>query len=508
MVRLLNHYFLFQGSKTAPGFGLPQATTSPPVFGDVTTTNGSPVTTSADTARPFGFGFGGTKTENQPRQDQNLFFQCMNQNSGSSPSLSASQTQSKDTNYFTAVSESLSKEPPSLFKPSTPLEGLKKPEQPKVPETHPTGNGVLTKPSPAFQGMGGSAVGRGSGLGLGGLAAVPVSENTSKKGSNNGTSLRGLGLQSGFNTSDSHQNLFLQTSKEPANPFLAYGEKTTHTSFAGLSGSEPQTLASASDRKPNLFTMAEPPKGILSSPLPALSATASPSSSSSPAPTSSQRPQSEGTVSKEEREPGEIPSSTSGCPMFGNSDPSGMEEVPASFDQSQSQKFTLEERGQSSKRDSDSSSNSDLSDLSENEEGPEKSQVPGGPQHPGKDGAMSQKSKVQGATKSRPRNKPFKGNLSFFKIAQNLLLWLTNNFNTIFSPPVGQSVLKDQSKVRRLKQSGESFLQDGSCINVAPHLHKCRECRLERYRKYRTTDDDSDDEDDPNVACRFFHFRR
>uniref|UniRef100_A0A7N9AXV0 Lysine-specific demethylase n=1 Tax=Mastacembelus armatus TaxID=205130 RepID=A0A7N9AXV0_9TELE len=74
--------------------------------------------------------------------------------------------------------------------------------------------------------------------------------------------------------------------------------------------------------------------------------------------------------------------------------------------------------------------------------------------------------------------------------------------------PVGQSVLKDQSKVRRLKQSGESFLQDGSCINVAPHLHKCRECRLERYRKYRNTEEDSDEDDDPNVACRFFHFRR
>lgn len=73
---------------------------------------------------------------------------------------------------------------------------------------------------------------------------------------------------------------------------------------------------------------------------------------------------------------------------------------------------------------------------------------------------------------------------------------------------MGQSVLKDQSKVRRLKQSGESFLQDGSCINVAPHLHKCRECRLERYRKYRATDEDTDEDDDPNVACRFFHFRR
>lgn len=59
--------------------------------------------------------------------------------------------------------------------------------------------------------------------------------------------------------------------------------------------------------------------------------------------------------------------------------------------------------------------------------------------------------------------------------------------------------------MRRLKQSGESFLQDGSCINVAPHLHKCRECRMERYRKYR---EQEPDDDDPNVACRFFHFRR
>lgn len=86
-----------------------------------------------------------------------------------------------------------------------------------------------------------------------------------------------------------------------------------------------------------------------------------------------------------------------------------MEEAPVSFEQNQSQKFTLEERGQSSKRDSDSSSNSDLSDLSDNEDGPDKGQVPGGPPQPPKDGAMLQKSKVQGAAKSRPRNKPFKG---------------------------------------------------------------------------------------------------
>ncbi|XP_036097099.1 lysine-specific demethylase 3B isoform X7 [Molossus molossus] len=71
------------------------------------------------------------------------------------------------------------------------------------------------------------------------------------------------------------------------------------------------------------------------------------------------------------------------------------------------------------------------------------------------------------------------------------------------SEGVGQSVLKDVSKVKKLKQSGEPFLQDGSCINVAPHLHKCRECRLERYRKFK-----EQEQDDSTVACRFFHFRR
>lgn len=91
-----------------------------------------------------------------------------------------------------------------------------------------------------------------------------------------------------------------------------------------------------------------------------------------------------------------------------------------------------------------------------------------------------------------------------------LLLQLTDFFYCFFffftsalSHPVGQSVLKDMSKVRKLKQSGEPFLQDGSCINVAPHLHKCRECRLERYRKFK-----EQEQDDSTVACRFFHFRR
>ncbi|XP_061901888.1 lysine-specific demethylase 3B isoform X1 [Entelurus aequoreus] len=461
-----------EGSKTVSSFRLPAVPASP-VFGEVTSqTNGTPAasTTSKDTSRQFGFGFGRDKSETQSQQEQNLFFQCMTKNSDTNPGLAAAQSQSKDTNYFAAVSETLSKEAPNLFKSSA--EGMKKLEQPKMPETHPTGNGVMVSSS-AFPGMGTTAAGKGSSIG--GMAA-PSGQQNLLKNCNNGTSTAGVVMQSSFKPLESHQNLFLQGAKEPPNPFLAYGDKNAHLLFAGHSSAEP-----GSDNKPNLFTMAEPPKGITASSFSALSSTASPSSSTSSAPTTTQMSQNEGTLIKDEKAVGEMPSSTSGSSVFGIAGSARMNELPVSFDLNPSQKFSLEERAQSTKRDSDLSSNSDLSDLSENEDGPDKGPSIGIMSYPAKGGGMLQKIKVQGAAKSRPRNKPFK---------------------------VGQSVLKDQSKVRRLKQSGESFLQDGSCINVAPHLHKCRECRLERYRKYRTTDDDSEDEDDPNVACRFFHFRR
>uniref|UniRef100_A0A674BPC5 Lysine-specific demethylase n=1 Tax=Salmo trutta TaxID=8032 RepID=A0A674BPC5_SALTR len=471
----------------------PTAWTGPPnqtepagasVFGEVSSqTNGSSNTASVsqDTPGPFGFSFRGAKNnEAQPQhQDQNLFFQCMSQKTGQNPGGSnenqtsgLGQSQAKDTNYFTAVSESLSKEPPSLFMPSASTEGLKKTvlapastglfgsatahlkEQSKVPETQLAGNGVLNKPfggdklSSSFSGGSGGV--RSSVLGMAAIG-TPLAPASGSLGGANRSGANG-GAVGGFSTkTDSHQNLFLQGSKEPSNPFLAYGEKLSHSPFSGKpSPLEPETLgpASASESKPNLFTMAEPPKGAAAS--------------------------TEG-GSLDDR-----PSSTSGYPMFGSAVPGGSgEDAPMPFDQGQAQKFALEERGQVSKRDSDSSDNSDLSDLSETEEGLERGQAPGGLPGPIKEGAMLlQKGKGPGVAKSRPRNKPFK---------------------------VGQSVLKDVTKVRRLKQSGESFLQDGSCINVAPHLHKCRECRMERYRKYR---EQEPDDDDPNVACRFFHFRR
>ncbi|XP_029448721.1 lysine-specific demethylase 3A isoform X2 [Rhinatrema bivittatum] len=64
-----------------------------------------------------------------------------------------------------------------------------------------------------------------------------------------------------------------------------------------------------------------------------------------------------------------------------------------------------------------------------------------------------------------------------------------------------KSILTDACKVRKLQQTGEAFVQDGPCNDIAPHLHKCRECRLDRYRR-------SKEQRDSTVFCRFFHFRR
>lgn len=451
-----------ENSKAAAGFHVQQP--GPTVFGESNSQmNGAVSTTAQDTSRPFGFGFGAAKNGTN---DQNLFMQCMT--SGSGQSLISNPP--KDINYFTAVSESLNKDPLTLFKPGT--DGLKKSEQSKVPENHSAGNGVLGTSTVAFSGMTVQAPGRTATLSVGG-AVPPQAHSPSKRNANNG-SAGGPVLQSGFNATDNHQNLFLQATSESTNPFLNYGEKTSHTAFADLSGTNPQTT---SDSKPNLFSMAEPPKTIITSQFSAASTANLPNTTTSSSSDSVQKPQNENSATKEQPLDTQSPSSSSDGPMLEASGTSGMTDEPVSFDPNQSQKF--EERNQLSKRDSESSdNNSDLSDLSENEETPAKG--PDRPQQPA-DAAL-QKKQAQAAAKSRPRNKSIK---------------------------VGQSVFNDQNKLRRLKQSGESFLQDASCINVAPHLHKCRECRLERYRRSRIDDgDNSEEEDDPNVACRFFHFRR
>ncbi|XP_051715666.1 lysine-specific demethylase 3B isoform X8 [Ctenopharyngodon idella] len=465
------------------------------VFGDVPTqTNGS-----SQEDKPFGFPFGAAKEPQRQNADssQNLFFQCMSQNQ------SIAQGQSK---AFTSLSECLNKEPASLFKPTAPAEGFKKSfvasasaglfgsasasglaplkEQPKVPDIKPAGNGILmnkpfgavveahgkppaTFPSAIAQAASSAEVLKPSlGLGTGGLGSA----SGAIRNVNSSSPVSSFGLLASNKVSETHENLFLQASKE-TNPFLAYGGAVSHGPFSSLSTPKSSSALSASavspsgstsvlsqdppgnDAKPNLFTMAEPPKGILAPQFAAPAVMTTPSFTSVA--------QDGQQMSKPNKEGSDVSTGTRlGAEGQG---------VAMPFDQT---KFSLEERGQSTKRDSESSSNSDLSDLSEAEDNSGQSQKSGVPAD------NEDKKKTQPAAKSRPRSKPFK---------------------------VGQSVLKDQSKVRRLKQSGESFLQDGSCINVAPHLHKCRECRLERYRKSR--EQDSDD-DDPNVACRFFHFRR
>uniref|UniRef100_A0A673JXV2 Lysine-specific demethylase n=1 Tax=Sinocyclocheilus rhinocerous TaxID=307959 RepID=A0A673JXV2_9TELE len=395
------------------------------VFGDVPTqANGS-----SQEDKPFGFPFGAAKESQRQDSDpsQNLFFQIMSQNQ------SITQGQSK---AFTSLSKCLNKEPPCLFKPAAPSEGFRK--------------AVVAS---ASAGLFGSAP--ASGLApMKEQPKVPDIKPALKPSLGLGTS----GLGSARNVSETHENLFLQATKE-TNPFLAYGGAVSHSPFSALSTPKSSSALSASavspsgssDAKPNLFTMAEPPKGILAPQFAAPALTTTPSFT--PAAQDGQQ------TSKPNKE------GSDGSP--GTRVSTEGQGVATPFDQT---KFSLEER-QSSKRDSESSSNSDLSDLSEAEDNSGQSQKPGVP------AAGEDKNKTQPATKSRPRSKPFKA---------------------------GLSVLKDQNKVRRLKQSGESFLQDGSCINVAPHLHKCRECRLERYRKSREDEDD----DDPNVSCRFFHFRR
>lgn len=75
------------------------------------------------------------------------------------------------------------------------------------------------------------------------------------------------------------------------------------------------------------------------------------------------------------------------------------------------------------------------------------------------------------------------------------------NYVIYVSDGIPRSVLKDWRKVRKLKQSGEAFLQDDSCTEIGPNVQKCRECRLDRSRKTH----------EPAISpvfCRFYYFRR
>ncbi|KAF4531465.1 hypothetical protein B566_EDAN004236, partial [Ephemera danica] len=66
------------------------------------------------------------------------------------------------------------------------------------------------------------------------------------------------------------------------------------------------------------------------------------------------------------------------------------------------------------------------------------------------------------------------------------------------TPPPRDPVKKPP--VSQLKKTGESFLQDGYCFEVAPKLAKCRECRLTQNQRNKNMMN--------NIFCRFYYFRR
>ncbi|XP_017583553.1 PREDICTED: lysine-specific demethylase 3B [Corvus brachyrhynchos] len=475
---------------TSSGFGvsLPSASQSLVFGAGRSQSNG----VMAPESKPSGFPFGcGTGQEAQKDSDssKNLFFQCMSQNLPSS-------------NYFTVISESLTEDVSSRdsFKQCTESVGAGTCKGKVI--------SVDTKPGA----QSGSSVER----------KLPVESMPT---------LTPAFSRSLLNTRppDSHENLFLQPPKlsreEPSNPFLAFAEKAELSPFSGFASSSqtgvcapstpvghkatsgwPETLTSTDSlaKKKTLFITTDSSKMISSaSGSTAAAGVQSPSTVGNGrfrSPTSNlTQPIEMPTLSSSPTEekpavgPGQQdnPLLKTFSNVFGRHPPtlfSSHVEFPqenkAPFEAVK--RFSLDERSLTSKQDSDSSTNSDLSDLSDSEDQLQaKACMKGIPDHlMAKLGPNAErnaelllgKGKGKQAPKGRPRTAPLK---------------------------VGQSVLKDMSKVRKLKQSGEPFLQDGSCINVAPHLHKCRECRLERYRKFK-----EQEQDDSTVACRFFHFRR
>uniref|UniRef100_A0A452Q7S4 Lysine-specific demethylase n=1 Tax=Ursus americanus TaxID=9643 RepID=A0A452Q7S4_URSAM len=440
--------------------------------------------------KPLGFSFGcSSAPESQKDSDlsKNLFFQCMSQTLPTS-------------NYFTTVSESLADDSSSRDSFKQSLESLCK------------GRSTLGADTKSGS-KAGSSVDR----------KVPAESMPTLTPAFPRSLLNAR-------TPESHENLFLQPPKlsreEPSNPFLAFVEKVEHSPFSSFASQAPGSSCSATivtskaapswpeahcstdsaslTKKKTLFITTDSSKlvsGVLGSALttggPSLSAMGNGRSSS---PTSSlTQPIEMPTLSSsptEERPtvgPGQQdnPLLKTFSNVFGRHSGSFLSS-PADFSQENKapfeavKRFSLDERSLACRQDSDSSTNSDLSDLSDSEEQLQaKTGLKGIPEHlMGKLGPNGERSaelllgkgKGKQAPKGRPRTAPLK---------------------------VGQSVLKDVSKVKKLKQSGEPFLQDGSCINVAPHLHKCRECRLERYRKFK-----EQEQDDSTVACRFFHFRR
>ena len=116
----------------------------------------------------------------------------------------------------------------------------------------------------------------------------------------------------------------------------------------------------------------------------------------------------------------------------------------------------------------------------------------------------SQRDANSANTTARKRGrKPGRGKIS---PAQNSIKKLKEDASSLSSS--SSSVSSETSKlfggkkkpsVAQLKKTGQSFLQDASCFEVAPKLAKCRECRWTQSQRNKKM---------PNIFCRFYAFRR
>ncbi|XP_031761211.1 probable JmjC domain-containing histone demethylation protein 2C isoform X2 [Xenopus tropicalis] len=143
------------------------------------------------------------------------------------------------------------------------------------------------------------------------------------------------------------------------------------------------------------------------------------------------------------------------------------------------------------KRTYESGSESEDSDESESRSGPRLKRQPK-PTYKKKQNDMQRR---KGDTDKEEECKP-NGILSRSAKEKSKLKLQSSSGNSI-----PRSVLKDWRKVKKLKQTGESFLQDDSCCEIGPNLQKCRECRLIRTKK-------GEESTHSPVFCRFYYFRR
>ena len=107
----------------------------------------------------------------------------------------------------------------------------------------------------------------------------------------------------------------------------------------------------------------------------------------------------------------------------------------------------------------------------------------------------SKKSEVVGGKKrGRKPGTKVKKNTEVAEEPKNKKLKAEESSSSVPSEPFAKP------SVSQLKKTGDSFLQDASCFEVAPKLNKCRECRWSQAQRQKQSM--------ANIFCRFYAFRR